>query len=216
MQNFFSFDSKFFRMMNKVADAFYASVLWLLFCIPVVTIGASTTAFYYTVHKSLRRSRGYIWSNFWHAFKENFKKTTIVWLVMFALLVLLYADRQISFQLLMQNSPLGILYYAFYVFMMFWIMWFIYLFTYAARFENSIKAILKNAAIMVLLHLPWSIVLLVLSVAGAMVVYLSPPTILFVPAGIACLFDLILEKIFRKYMSAAELKQLEEDEQMSM
>lgn len=212
MQNFFGFDSKFFRIMNKVADAFYLSVIWLLFCIPVVTIGASTTAFYYTVHKSLRRSRGYIWHNFWSAFKENFKQTTVIWVIMLALLALLYADRQISLQLMIQHSPLGILYSVFYVFFMFWLVWCIYIFTYAARFINSIKATMKNAAIMVLLHLPWSLAILALCIIGAMVVYLSPPTIIFIPAGVACLYDLILEKIFRKYMSASDLEKEQDDE----
>ena len=69
MDDLFNYDNKFFRFMNKVADGFYVSILWILFCIPIVTAGASTTALYYTVHKSLRRNRGYVWKNFWESFK---------------------------------------------------------------------------------------------------------------------------------------------------
>ena len=60
MGNLFNYDNKFFEIINKIVDCFFAGTLWILFSIPVITFGASTTAFYYTVHKSLRGNRGYI------------------------------------------------------------------------------------------------------------------------------------------------------------
>ena len=64
MNNIFNYDNGFFRVVNKIVDGFWASILWFIFSLPVVTFGASTTAFYYTVHKSLRGNRGYVWRSF--------------------------------------------------------------------------------------------------------------------------------------------------------
>ena len=44
----FNFDNVFFRGMNKLVDCVYVSFLWLICCIPIFTIGASTSALYYT------------------------------------------------------------------------------------------------------------------------------------------------------------------------
>ena len=47
----FNFDNKLFGALGKAVDCVILSVLWLVCCLPVITIGASSTALYYTVHK---------------------------------------------------------------------------------------------------------------------------------------------------------------------
>lgn len=210
MSNFFNYDNGFFRVVNKIVDAFYASILWVLFSLPIVTMGASTTAFYYTVHKALRGNRGYVWRSFWSSFKSNLKQTTKIWLILLFIFAFLFADSQITRQFLEQGSSLGTLYYFFYFLMFFWAVWCIYTFAYSARFENTLKATMKNAAIIAVVNLPWSILVLVLLLAGSVVVYVSPFLITLVPAGIMYLYDIFLEKIFRKYMSEEDLKREQE------
>lgn len=210
MNNIFNYDNKFFRTVNKIVDGFYASILWLIFSIPIVTFGASTTAFYYTVHKSLRGNRGYVWSSFWGAFKSNFKQTTKIWLVLLVLLAFLFADHQITFEFLKQGSSLGMLYYFFYIMMFFEAVWAVYIFAYSARFENGWKATMKNAAIIAVANLPWSFVVLALLIGASLVVYVSPLMITLMPAAVACLCDMFLEKIFRKYMTQEDLEREQE------
>ena len=55
----FNWDNIVFQMLGKLVDCVWVSILWVICCIPVFTIGASTTALYYTVHKSIRGDRGY-------------------------------------------------------------------------------------------------------------------------------------------------------------
>ena len=69
---------------------------------------------------------------------------------------------------------------------------------------------MKNAGIIALLHLPWSVVVLVLMIAGSLLVYISPISITFVPSVVMYLYDMFLEKIFRKYMTEEDLKKEEE------
>ena len=68
----------------------------------------------------------------------------------------------------------------------------------------------QTCALPILLHLPWSVVVLVLMIAGSLLVYISPISITFVPAVVMYLYDMFLEKIFRKYMTEEDLKKEEE------
>ena len=47
MGNFFSTDGPLFEGMAYIINIIYVSVLWILFSIPIITIGASSTALYY-------------------------------------------------------------------------------------------------------------------------------------------------------------------------
>ena len=48
MNNIFGQESKFFKVMNTLGSIIGVSIMWLICCIPIVTIGASTIALYYT------------------------------------------------------------------------------------------------------------------------------------------------------------------------
>ena len=202
----FNLDNKFFNVMNKVADGFFLCILWTVFSLPVFTLGAATTALYYVVHKSLRGNRGYVWKGFWYSFKSNFKQTTIIWLIMMVVFAFLFTDYQIMSAFLVKGSPLGMLSYFFFILMIFWSIWCVYIFTYSARFENGIKATLKNAIIIAIINLPWSVLVFVILAASLLAMYLVPFMLLVLPAAVMYIYDIILEKIFRKYMSEEDLK----------
>lgn len=44
MAGFFSPDSKLYKFMTRLTDVFVLNVMWLVFSLPIVTIGASTIA----------------------------------------------------------------------------------------------------------------------------------------------------------------------------
>jgi hypothetical protein len=56
MNRIFGMDSPLVETLMKVGDCLCLSVLWLVFSLPVFTIGASSTALYATVHACFRRS----------------------------------------------------------------------------------------------------------------------------------------------------------------
>ena len=57
MDNFYKkiSNSRFYSFGDKLADYMAASLLWFLFCIPVVTFIPSTCALYYTCHKMKKK-----------------------------------------------------------------------------------------------------------------------------------------------------------------
>lgn len=91
----FNWDNIVFQMLGKLVDCVWVSILWVICCIPVFTIGASTTALYYTVHKSIRGNRGYTTSNFFGAFRDNFKAATLPYLIWLAVMIVLGCDAYI-------------------------------------------------------------------------------------------------------------------------
>lgn len=206
MGELFNLDNKFFQGINKIVDCICLSFLWVLLCIPVVTAGAATTALYYTVNKVIRNNRSYIWKEFWHAFRTNFKQSTLVWLIVIFIYAIMGIDCYIMFQYAKAGVSYGSLYIVFAVLMLIVTMWANYLFPYMARFENTLKAVLKNCVIMALLNLGKSVVLLVLFLAALVVTYVFFPAIMILPAVYMLLANFILEKVFVKYMTPEDIE----------
>ena len=79
--NIFNPDNKIANFLTKIMYLAWLNFLWLLCSLPIVTIGASTTAVYYTAMRMARDDEGYIARDFFHSFKENFLQATGVWLI---------------------------------------------------------------------------------------------------------------------------------------
>ena len=88
--------------------------------------------------------------------------------------------------------------------------WSSYLFPYMARFENTRKQSMKNAILLVVAHLPMTVLLLALILIAVFLFYMAPLLIVFLPAVHALTASFILERIFRKYMTEEERTREEE------
>ena len=64
MSKLFAYDNPIWTMLGKVADALILSFFWLIFSLPIVTIGASTSALYYTTLKIAENKEGYLFKTF--------------------------------------------------------------------------------------------------------------------------------------------------------
>jgi uncharacterized membrane protein YesL len=200
------YGGKFMTLISKLADTVILSTLWAISCIPIFTIGTSTTALYYTVHKTLVRNRGYIWQTYWKAWRDNFKRATLAWLIQLAFVLLFTVDITIMRSVAEQATGFQVLLYIFYVLMAMMAVWFYYAVAYQARFENSLKNCLKNSGVIAFLNFPWSLLILVIFGLCAFAVMVIPILIFLLPAVQILLYDVILERIFRKYMKPEELE----------
>ena len=214
MGSLFSYDNKFFTALSRITDAIILGVLWMICCIPVFTIGTSSTAFYYAYNKSIRQKRGYVWSSFFEGFKTNFKQSTKVWLLFIAMYVLILIDCIILQAMLDQNELAGYFVVIIFGILLLIIMWSLFLFPYMARFEDRIKVIIKNSILITIANAPWALLLFIVFAVCAVVFVIIPITTLFVPAIYMWIANLILERVFRKYMTPEDLaatKELEDD-----
>ena len=95
MEKFFNSDNGVMRALSKLFDMGVLTLIYLVFCIPVVTIGAATTSLYYVSAKVLRHNRSYVWTEFWSSFKMNFAQSTVVWLLIAVISLLLVFNMQL-------------------------------------------------------------------------------------------------------------------------
>ncbi|MBE5961585.1 MAG: DUF624 domain-containing protein, partial [Lachnospiraceae bacterium] len=72
-ERIFQSDGPILNVTNKVGQIVTLTFLWIIGCIPILTIGASTTAFYYSMIKTVRMERGYPTKEFFSAFRRNMK-----------------------------------------------------------------------------------------------------------------------------------------------
>ena len=64
MSKLFAYDNPIWTVMGKVADVIILSILWFLFSLPIVTIGASTSALYYVTLKLAEDKEGDLFQSF--------------------------------------------------------------------------------------------------------------------------------------------------------
>ena len=95
---FFSYESKFSQLL-KLCYACYLNLLWFVCSLPIVTIGASTTALYYCCLKIVRDQDNHIGAMFFRAFRNNFKQATALWLILLGAGLFLAGDGYILYHL---------------------------------------------------------------------------------------------------------------------
>ena len=66
----FDSDNRFNRFMTRIFNLMILNLLWMLCCIPIVTIGASTVALYTMTLRLVRDEEGSLTRDFFKAFRE--------------------------------------------------------------------------------------------------------------------------------------------------
>lgn len=92
MARIFSYESKFSKIAMRVAYACYLNLLWSICSLPIVTLGAATTALYDVAIRIAEDREGDLTQQFFRAFKANFKQATIVWLILLVIGMFLGCD----------------------------------------------------------------------------------------------------------------------------
>ena len=204
------FNSKIFDGITKVTDVMLIGFYFIVCSLPIFTIGASSTALYYAIHKSVFRGRGYT-TEFFRSFKDNFKQSTLSWLIFMVLFGVLSADIYVTRNFIQANSPMAAASVFFLVLLIFTIVWAIYHFAYIARFANSFKESFKISAIIMIANIGWSVAIIAVVIILLLLMYRFMILIVFAPGIFACALHPILEKVFRKYMSSEDIAKEDED-----
>ncbi|MCL2707746.1 MAG: DUF624 domain-containing protein [Defluviitaleaceae bacterium] len=198
MSGFFSLDGPFYKYGSLVADIMILSVAWIVCSIPLVTAGASTAAIYFVATRRIANREGYILRDFWAAFKANFKRATILWIIMVALGLLLINN--IIFFFGMSGTMASIMLPIEICLLIELVLISFYVFPITARFDMNVKTTLKTAFYMANRHLPTSLTIAVLFAALILaILFMSEILILAAPGLFAWLSSYMLIRIFKKY-----------------
>ena len=214
---FLSYDSKFGRFFLKISYACCLNVLWFVCCLPIFTIGASTTALYYTCFKIAKDEGSFISKMFFRSFKQNFKQATVIWLIMLAVGLLLGADALLLYRLhTTTTGPAAVLWTLMlalsFAFMILYVIVLFHIFPLLSIASNTTANMFKNAFLIGTHYL--FVTILVLFVHYAMfflVVNVFTPVIVLGEGPCALIIAHILLKILRPMLQDPNQAQPEEN-----
>ena len=169
----FNPDSRIMIFLSRVADLVILNILWLVCCIPVVTIGASTTAMYHVIRHWQKDSVSSIMRDFFQSFKEDFKQATPVYLILLIPTVAVVMNAMLIFN--PENSAAVPSYLLVIWFISALILLFISSFVYPvmAFFADSIFKTLRNAMVLALANLPRTILISVLNLLPVILLFVN-------------------------------------------
>ncbi len=200
MKDFFNIESPFMQLLTRVGDLIILNFLYLVCCIPVVTIGAATAALQKVTQDIVFDVDDGIFKTFLRAFRENFKQATALWLMM----VVFAAAMAANYMLIsgfVAGTAASILKGVLVVLIGLVLVLASYMFPLMVRYTNSLREHATNALILAVVKLPRTVGLVLLSALPLLILVISIQTFLN-----TLVFWLAIGFGFTSYMSSVLLK----------
>ena len=200
MHNLFHYENPFIQFLVRVGDLMILNLLFILCSLPVVTLGASLTALHRVTQNMLFEQEEPLIKAFFRAFRQNFKQSTLVWLVELVvivslvcdvLLVMAYFDGGLAKAMYILVAVLAILVAGV----------FSYLMPLIARYENGMRQQVNNAVVLAIIKLPKTIILVLMNLLPVILLLISVPV--FVQTLI---FWVIIGFAFVSFLTSSILK----------
>lgn len=208
MSRAFNFEGPVFTFLSRLADLFWLNLLFVVCCIPVITIGAATTALYYVTLKMAKDEEGYITRSYFKSFKENFKQATVIWMGFLVVGMIMITDLRIinggnTAEILSSPALGNVIMVAVFLMGIVILMVGTYIFPILAQFDNTIKNTAKNAFLISIRHLPYTIAMLVITAIPVVLIWFFPALfilVLIMFSATAYFNSKLFNKIFVLYM----------------
>lgn len=203
MGNLFNMDNAFFRFMGKLFDVVALNLVFIIVCIPLVTIGPAISALYYASVKSIRRDRSYPIKEFFKALKRDFKQSFIVGLILVLAAAIIYVDIRFVVDYIKNNFTA--MRYVYLVIGLVISFISVYIFPLISRFSLKISGLFRLSFYLAIRHLLTTIVSIILLFGGFVLVYISAGlALLFVPVLVNLLISIMMEKVLVKCMAMVQ------------
>lgn len=206
MDRLFHPDSPFMALLRKTGTLILLNLLWLLFCMPVLTFGPATTALYSYMRKIDAEDWPPIWSTFWRGFRDNFRQAFMVSLCLCipAAAAGLYLLQALKGDFIFGN------YTRFFLLVAVWILtcFCSYAFPLIASFENTVGGTMKNALLLPLVNPIVSVAVSVLNLLPLLILVFDVGLLLRLgifwmligTALTAYINDKLLRRVFRTFI----------------
>lgn len=184
------------QFITKIAYCAYLNILWFICCIPIFTIGASTTALFYVTLKMAKNEEGNITKAFFRSFRDNFRQGTKIWLILLVVGIVLGFDGYTLYHVRFSNAFWTILTAIFIVAVAAYAIILMYIFPLLARFHNTTIAMFKNSIMIGMRFLLCTAIMAVIYFAMILVVVrIFTPAIIFGEGLCAMLCSYMLSNI---------------------
>lgn len=199
IMGFFNVDGPLYKFLSRLLDVLKLNFLWILFSLPIITIGASTVAAYSVALKMVDEQEGYIGRSFIKSFKDNWKQGMILGIIGLLAGYVVYLNFAL-FQAI-ENNPLPLVLVGVFA-AVYFVGSLLYAFPLMARYQNSVLNTMKNSLRISTKYIKRTIVLLLL-VALSVVIFIYNSTTIFFgiligPAFIIFLISSLSLRVFQK------------------
>lgn len=199
MSRFFSHENWIWSPFSWVADMVILSCLWILCSIPLLTIGAATTALYDCAARCVRGGDDKLFARFFRTFRRELIPSIPTFLLWCGVIIGGYAaistygnsvavtDVSVAITtalLLLLTVVVGIA---------------VWVFPLLSRFTFGIAQLNVTAIKLALLHLPRTMALGIITVLACFLCLQFIAPLFFLPALLAWVWTLLLEGVFQKY-----------------
>ena len=194
-------DTRVYRWLEVATDFFLLNLMWLVACLPVVTIFPSTAAMFGVVRDWVRGKEGSLVNTFVTRFKENFAQSLLVGAVWTVFGVALFLDflvaNQLSFGAEVVLKSLLLLASSLYAFGS------IFLFPVMVHYETDWRTVIKNSLLISIGRLPTTAVCLVFLVVMVGITAIMPFLIVITGSTTAYVVYRLCDREFRKIDAAS-------------
>lgn len=206
MSNIFNPENKFWNFISKITDVFCISILWIICSLPVITAGAANAALHRFSLNLVNDTESTVLRGFFSAFKTNFKKATLIWLIQVASMLFLGYDCFLAWQYYVRNGSMGAMLVLGVIccVTLIFLMMSIYIYPLLVTFDFGIKKLFRDSIIISLANLWHTITIMLIWVAAAAgIFYFSGAFFIFV--GLAVFFSsYFVRVVFLKYTEQDE------------
>lgn len=194
--------------LGKLSDVIVCNFLFVLCSIPIFTMGAALSAMHSCMLLLVDdREDDLIVKDFFRAFKVNFKQATLLWLLCLAVIGVLMAFYYVASAMI---DVLGRAYLIpYFVLLVLFLCGLLYVFPIQARYRLRVRDVLKNAWLLSIAALPWTVCCLVV-IALALVLTLRMMSFhmcifvwLVLGFGVVCYLNTFFYKLAFKKMDPA-------------
>lgn len=178
MKGIFDYDSKFMQWACRAAEYMFLNILTVLCSLPIITAGAAFTAMYYTLSKMGNDACSSVGKEFFKSFRMNLLQSTVLELMYLILALILWGDYYVVNNVWHQKNIFLMVLLAIGVIL--WLLSFTWGFILQARYNNPLKATIKNTVVVGGFQIIYTIPVLVLKIAPWVLLVFVPDTAPFV------------------------------------
>ena len=211
MRRLLDIDNPVIRFFIKIFDCMVLSVLWLVFSLPVITMGAASTALYSAVYHHIVKDESYLWKSFWGAFRDNFKRSTLAWLPMLAMILFLGYDMLALRVLIQSGKPLGRLYGVILALLCVSFVWATYFAAYSARFQGGVLDMLRHSFFLMMSHPLRSLAVMIAVVGSLALILVVLGLAALLPAVAVWISSIFIEQVFQLHLRPEDAQKIKDE-----
>ncbi|MEK3888232.1 YesL family protein [Bacillus sp. FSL K6-3431] len=201
-------NSRFYIFLEKVSNLFILNVIWLIACLPIITIFPATAAMFSVIRQWKLHDETSVFMPFTKHFKLNFKQSLLIGLLWIPFAFLLYIDYFYVIQAL-EKWRTFLLVPLFFIAMIFMFMS-TFLFPVMIHYQLRLRDVLKNSFIVSLAYFPTTLLIIIFGGICLLIIIYVPVTFLIIFSIWANINFLLCNRSFNKIEKLKTVPALEE------